>query len=828
MVPFVDLTLDEGTARDPVDLAHGSSSAATDWIATALVPGAVVEVLAGGRSLGAEFIEIEMVERSADGRHQLITGLPLTRARNLPGGWLPTDGSINEVVAVHDIVVEAGMRPQGNMSGEGRHLTVELADIVRVRELRYTNGTFPINALAASKTHRKNKALESSGPLVCRWRYFRYWWPASNGNGTVLDKCPFGEELRHCEEADCDNPKYRVSDEAKRMSWRGGLDRVGSNGAAGRYVFRDFFCGAGGASQGAREAGLEVASAVDSWDVACETFQLNFPDAEVLQMNVWDYLLDEKYSHPNVRTDIMNLSPPCQPYSPAHTTAGPGDEENIRALTSCAPLVEKQRPRLFTLEQTFGLCSFADHRHRFNELIRSFVSLGCSLYWERRTVLLDYGLPQNRKRLLMIGASPGQSLPRMPQPTHSDHAAGDTRGRPYITVRRVLDKLTQRRAHLPEIYRFHISEVPISDLELRHPNPRYALDKPLGATITCNGAQIKHPLIDRQLTVGELSAFQGFPVDYIYCGSIVQMRRQVGNAFSPMVVGRILRHLRRHLEQEDGVGAVADHLDGTDDSDDEICRNAYGTAEPGSRERPILIHASSGGRRPISKALQRGSRSTRHLPPSLLNGSIRPQGSVPRRPPSTLLENLVRSKRASVPRSQPKPAAMEEMVDLNEDSTDGVDSDPTRATTPIPPGDLAVFSPITVDDGAVLVASVPDSPVTMARDETSNDIDNVGSAARSDRVAPTYKTDNEDSRDNRGDISRGRRLIVPSMYEIDDSDIDLDILELSVRGVQKEAEDVEMIDARHNTMSLRADGDEAEHRNIDVVHTRQPRHCTSL
>jgi DNA (cytosine-5)-methyltransferase 1 len=82
----------------------------------------------------------------------------------------------------------------------------------------------------------------------------------------------------------------------------------------------------------------------------------------------------------NLRVDILHLSPPCQFFSPAHTVAGKDDEMNSATIFACGPLIDAAKPRLLTLEQTFGITHdrFAGYLH---SVINMLTSRGFSVRW---------------------------------------------------------------------------------------------------------------------------------------------------------------------------------------------------------------------------------------------------------------------------------------------------------------------------------------------------------------------------------------------------------------------------------------------------------------
>lgn len=165
-----------------------------------------------------------------------------------------------------------------------------------------------------------------------------------------------------------------------------------------RYTFGDCFCGAGGTSRGAIGAGLRVEWGFDFSLAACQSFMLNFFAARVY--NIW---ADQFASLPDQdhKVDICHLSPPCQYFSDAHTIQGKDDDMNIASLFSVSRLVQKARPRVVTLEQTAGL--LRRHSQFLNAVVLMFTAQGFSIRW-RLLRCADYGLPQNRVRVIMIAS----------------------------------------------------------------------------------------------------------------------------------------------------------------------------------------------------------------------------------------------------------------------------------------------------------------------------------------------------------------------------------------------------------------------------------------
>jgi DNA (cytosine-5)-methyltransferase 1 len=276
-------------------------------------------------------------------------------------------------------------------STEGRVL---LSDIRRRRQIILTNAMFP------EHRHEPNQSesdIENYCRLVCRWRMSIPDTQNSRYSlGAVKRQLSRGT-IRRLVESEADKA-YSVPDRDLREVWREwGMLASAPARTGKKYTFGDAFCGGGGMSTGAQMAGLTNLWAFDRDQEAIDTYRIRFPEAQTYHASVDEFLtLDES----DLRVDVMHLSPPCQPHSPAHTTPGKDDEENEATGLAVSSCLRKGRPRYATLEQTFGLL----HRNEwFSAVIASFTSEGFSVKWE---VLQceQYGVPQTRKRLFILAA----------------------------------------------------------------------------------------------------------------------------------------------------------------------------------------------------------------------------------------------------------------------------------------------------------------------------------------------------------------------------------------------------------------------------------------
>jgi len=185
----------------------------------------------------------------------------------------------------------------------------------------------------------------------------------------------------------------------------------------------DLFCGGGGASEGLRQAGIDVVLAVDLDKSALATHMANHPDTEHLLADVTTLLRDD-YSWP--KADVLWASPPCQQFSTANSAKG--DPEIGMVLVDAAlDVVERARPsRGWCMENVPPVRDYLPmHRVPKARILNA----------------ADYGVPQRRRRCYY-----GRYT--VPTPTHQERGHGQQQSLfggadmlPWVTVREALGPL---------------------------------------------------------------------------------------------------------------------------------------------------------------------------------------------------------------------------------------------------------------------------------------------------------------------------------------------------------------------------------------------------
>jgi len=182
----------------------------------------------------------------------------------------------------------------------------------------------------------------------------------------------------------------------------------------------DLFSGAGGITEGFRQAGYECLYANDSMPEAIRTFELNHPEA-------WaDCGGIEKVKPAQIRAelgiakgelDVLVGGPPCQGFSINAPERFLTDPRN-KLFKDYVRFLEEFEPKTFLFENVPGLLSLGDGKV-LDRILSEFVRLD---YHVTVKILFaaHYGVPQERWRLILLGSKMGAIAP--PEPTH--YAAG--------------------------------------------------------------------------------------------------------------------------------------------------------------------------------------------------------------------------------------------------------------------------------------------------------------------------------------------------------------------------------------------------------------------
>ena len=182
-----------------------------------------------------------------------------------------------------------------------------------------------------------------------------------------------------------------------------------------RPIAIDLFCGAGGMSLGFEQAGFDVLASNDYDPVHCATHKFNFPDSRMFCKSVRDLKGDELRASSTIGDrDVAVIcgGSPCQGYSMIGKRAL--DDPRNSLVLEFARIVREIKPRYFVFENVPGL-TVGQHVKFLQEIIDEFTASGYQLLLPYRVLkAMEYGVPQDRRRLFLIGARAGETLPKYP------------------------------------------------------------------------------------------------------------------------------------------------------------------------------------------------------------------------------------------------------------------------------------------------------------------------------------------------------------------------------------------------------------------------------
>jgi len=171
----------------------------------------------------------------------------------------------------------------------------------------------------------------------------------------------------------------------------------------------DLFCGAGGLSEGFRQAGFRVAAGADNDPDAMATFARNFPEAQLIVGDIRSAENKERVLQASRGVSVLIGGPPCQAFSQVRNHTRMIDDPRNSLYREFVEVLAESLPLAFVMENVTGLDQMGAR-----DQIETDLSLDGE-YQVRPQVVdaADVGVPQTRKRLLFVGvrASLGISPP---------------------------------------------------------------------------------------------------------------------------------------------------------------------------------------------------------------------------------------------------------------------------------------------------------------------------------------------------------------------------------------------------------------------------------
>lgn len=339
----------------------------------------------------------------------------------------------------------------------------------------------------------------------------------------------------------------------------------------------DLFCGAGGFSYGMeKNSHFQTVISLDNDNHVAETFRKNFPLCDVMVGDITDSKIQNQIITKALEKGVNMIigGPPCQGYSNKGKKLGLNDPRNF-LFREYLSLVETIKPEVFVIENVKALLSTSNGWFR-NEIVNAIRKLG---YFVEYGVLnaSDFGVPQSRERAIFICSK--RKAIQLPKPTTSVkttvrdaifdlayHESGEGAfEEDYITPTSSSYQIIMRTGS-KKLYNHVASkhkQIAIDKLKMIPPEkgkeflPAELIGKQqfkttwgrlkwdeVSPTIdtrfdaASNGTN-NHPFLNRAITPREAARIQSFDDKFIFVGSKVRIRKQIGNAVPPLMAKAI-------------------------------------------------------------------------------------------------------------------------------------------------------------------------------------------------------------------------------------------------------------------------------------------------
>lgn len=319
------------------------------------------------------------------------------------------------------------------------------------------------------------------------------------------------------------------------------------------------FSGAGGLDLGFKEVGFTVAVAIDAAAAAIRTHKKNFPRTksvvgDLIELQPKGVLAHVMSTVPVGERIAVIGGPPCQGFSRANTGSQAADPRNKLPKLYLDIVRELQRVYIVEFIVFENVLGIRDKKHAstYKALVDGIGHLGF-MVTEKELCAIDFGVPQNRRRIVLSGMRAGQG--------YSSVKPRKRRG--LSTVREAIGHLKA-----PAFFKYGLSPEKFPE----HPNhwtmqpksPRFAdpsVDLGDGRsfkrlkwdeaspTVAYGHREIHvHPSGRRRLSVYEAMLLQGFPEDFVLEGNLSEQVEQVSNAVPPPLGRSIALAVKRALD----------------------------------------------------------------------------------------------------------------------------------------------------------------------------------------------------------------------------------------------------------------------------------------
>jgi len=307
-----------------------------------------------------------------------------------------------------------------------------------------------------------------------------------------------------------------------------------------KFTFIEVCAGAGGLSKGFIDMGFHPLLLNDTNKYCIETLKMNHPGTNIIKGSMVDLDL-EKYK--KTKIDVLMGGVPCQSFSQAGKRKGIKDDRG-KLILHFIKMINILNPNVFIIENVQGLVTHNKGK-TLQIIINKINKIGKYIINYKVLNANDYSVPQNRKRLIIVGVNSSLNKKfNFPEPHEYKPILKDvlvdcpqSPGAIYKKEKHDIMKLVPEGGcwvNIPdEIAKEYMGKSYNSGGGKRGILKRLDMEKPCLTLLTSPSQKQTercHPKETRPLQTLEYARIQTFPDDYKFSGSINQIYKQIGNA----------------------------------------------------------------------------------------------------------------------------------------------------------------------------------------------------------------------------------------------------------------------------------------------------------
>ena len=282
----------------------------------------------------------------------------------------------------------------------------------------------------------------------------------------------------------------------------------------------------------------------------------------------------------NKRCDLLLGGPPCQGFSTHRICDAGVDDPRNELIHTYFEFVKALNPRIFLMENVPGIL-WERHKEYLDQFYRECHDAGYTLFEPVTMDARDFGVPQRRKRVIILGLEPGLSVENFkwpPDPTHANPATISENDdlEPWVSCAKIFEEpdddvsnnchmnhgieLTRAFENTPLNGGSRKDSGRVLTCHKRHDghkdvygriNPAHPAPTMTTACINPSKGRFVHPTEHHGITARQAARIQTFPDDYVFYGGLIALGKKIGNAV-PVALGRtIIEHISTYLLGQD-------------------------------------------------------------------------------------------------------------------------------------------------------------------------------------------------------------------------------------------------------------------------------------